>query len=92
MTGALDQVARHNCEGNTSCPPPAENYTRLAFDVAVALVCLLSLLLCGRSILRGVMLEQVGGKQSPGSVETEAGCVIDVMADCSDTFVKFPEC
>lgn len=39
--------------------PPAENYTRVAFDVAVALVCMLSLLLCGRSILRGIMLQQV---------------------------------
>lgn len=39
--------------------PTAQNYTRVAFDVAVALVCLLSLLLCGRSILRGVTLQQV---------------------------------
>lgn len=39
--------------------PPAENYARVAFDVAVALVCMLSLLLCGRSILRGIMLQQV---------------------------------
>uniref|UniRef100_A0A8C2XQS4 Mucolipin TRP cation channel 1a n=1 Tax=Cyclopterus lumpus TaxID=8103 RepID=A0A8C2XQS4_CYCLU len=36
----------------------AENYTRLAFDVAVALVCMLSLLLCGRSIMRGVTLQK----------------------------------
>ncbi|KAM6939719.1 LOW QUALITY PROTEIN: mucolipin-1a [Xenentodon cancila] len=36
----------------------AENYTRVAFDVAVALVCLLSLVLCGRSILRGIVLQQ----------------------------------
>ncbi|KAL3066844.1 hypothetical protein OYC64_016735 [Pagothenia borchgrevinki] len=36
----------------------AENYTRVAFDVAVALVCTLSLLLCGRSILRGIILQQ----------------------------------
>lgn len=36
----------------------AENYTRVAFDVAVAMVCMLSLLLCGRSILRGIMLQQ----------------------------------
>ncbi|XP_072239589.1 mucolipin-1a isoform X3 [Leuresthes tenuis] len=36
----------------------AENYTRLAFDVAVALLCVLSLVLCGRSILRGIMLQQ----------------------------------
>ncbi|XP_064180155.1 mucolipin-1a [Anguilla rostrata] len=35
----------------------AENYTRLAFDGVVAVVCSLSLLLCGRSILRGVMLQ-----------------------------------
>lgn len=39
--------------------PPAESYTRVAFDVAVALVCMLSLLLCGRSILRGIVLQQV---------------------------------
>uniref|UniRef100_A0A8C7X752 Mucolipin TRP cation channel 1a n=1 Tax=Oryzias sinensis TaxID=183150 RepID=A0A8C7X752_9TELE len=41
----------------------AENYTRVAFDVAVAVVCLLSLLLCGRSILRGIMLQQVGDRR-----------------------------
>ncbi|MEQ2195452.1 hypothetical protein XENOCAPTIV_013087, partial [Xenoophorus captivus] len=37
----------------------AESYTRVTFDVAVSLVCLLSLLLCGRSLLRGIMLQQV---------------------------------
>ncbi|XP_017283181.1 mucolipin-1a [Kryptolebias marmoratus] len=36
----------------------ADSYTRVAFDVAVALLCLLSLLLCGRSILRGIILQQ----------------------------------
>ncbi|TNM85517.1 hypothetical protein fugu_007788 [Takifugu bimaculatus] len=36
----------------------AQNYTRVTFDVAVALVCLLSLVLCGRSILRGIVLQQ----------------------------------
>ncbi|XP_074553319.1 mucolipin-1b [Halichoeres trimaculatus] len=36
----------------------AENYLREFFDVLVATVCLLSLLLCGRSILRGVLLQQ----------------------------------
>lgn len=36
----------------------AENYTRMAFDIIVAVVCLLSLLLCGRSILRGILLQQ----------------------------------
>uniref|UniRef100_A0A7N6BC26 Polycystin cation channel PKD1/PKD2 domain-containing protein n=1 Tax=Anabas testudineus TaxID=64144 RepID=A0A7N6BC26_ANATE len=36
----------------------ADSYSRLAFDVVVALVCLVSLLLCGRSILRGIILQQ----------------------------------
>ncbi|XP_067333959.1 mucolipin-1b [Channa argus] len=35
----------------------AESYARQFFDVLVAIVCLLSLLLCGRSILRGVLLQ-----------------------------------
>ncbi|XP_077591223.1 mucolipin-1b [Stigmatopora nigra] len=35
----------------------ADNYAREFFDVLVALVCLLSLLLCGRSILKGVILQ-----------------------------------
>nr|XP_020478747.1 mucolipin-1-like isoform X1 [Monopterus albus] len=35
----------------------AESYAREFFDVLVALVCLLSLLLCGRSVLRGVLLQ-----------------------------------
>ncbi|KAJ8404209.1 hypothetical protein AAFF_G00339820 [Aldrovandia affinis] len=35
----------------------AENYLRLVFDLTVAVVCLLSLLLCGRSILRGIFLQ-----------------------------------
>lgn len=34
-----------------------ESYAREFFDVLVALVCLLSLLLCGRSIFRGVLLQ-----------------------------------
>lgn len=44
-----------------SFPPSisAENYTRLTFDVVVAIVCMLSLLLCGRSILRGFILQAV---------------------------------
>ncbi|KAK2816843.1 hypothetical protein Q5P01_025034 [Channa striata] len=36
----------------------AESYSRLAFDVIVAMLCLVSLLLCGRSILRGIILQQ----------------------------------
>ncbi|KAM8825026.1 mucolipin-1b isoform 2-T2 [Synchiropus picturatus] len=35
----------------------AENYAREFFDVLVALVCLLSLLLCGRSVVRGILLQ-----------------------------------
>lgn len=35
----------------------AENYAREFFDVLVAFVCLLSLLLCGRSIMRGILLQ-----------------------------------
>ncbi|XP_045074650.1 mucolipin-1-like [Coregonus clupeaformis] len=35
----------------------AENHTRLTFDVVVAIVCMLSLVLCGRSILRGIRLQ-----------------------------------
>uniref|UniRef100_A0A3B4EEA1 Polycystin cation channel PKD1/PKD2 domain-containing protein n=1 Tax=Pygocentrus nattereri TaxID=42514 RepID=A0A3B4EEA1_PYGNA len=35
----------------------AENYTRVAFDVMVAVVCALSLLLCSRSIVRGILLQ-----------------------------------
>ncbi|XP_003443211.1 mucolipin-1b [Oreochromis niloticus] len=35
----------------------AENYAQEFFDVLVAIVCVLSLLLCGRSILRGVLLQ-----------------------------------
>ncbi|KAM9434887.1 mucolipin-1b [Clarias gariepinus] len=34
-----------------------ENFTRVAFDVLVAIVCGLSLALCGRSILRGIILQ-----------------------------------
>ncbi|XP_069381023.1 mucolipin-1b [Paralichthys olivaceus] len=46
----------------TECKDPnvsghAESYARELFDVLVAIVCLLSLLLCGRSILRGVLLQ-----------------------------------
>lgn len=34
-----------------------ENYMRVAFDVLVAVVCCLSLVLCGRSILKGLILQ-----------------------------------
>ncbi|XP_010777468.1 mucolipin-1-like, partial [Notothenia coriiceps] len=35
----------------------AESYALEFFDVCVAFVCLMSLLLCGRSVLRGVLLQ-----------------------------------
>ncbi|KPP59590.1 Mucolipin-1-like, partial [Scleropages formosus] len=38
----------------------AENHARLAFDLFVAFLCLLSLVLCGRSIVRGILLQQAG--------------------------------
>lgn len=38
---------------------PADSYARVWFDVAVILVCILSLLLCGRSIIRGIILQNV---------------------------------
>uniref|UniRef100_A0A8B9HKL5 Mucolipin 1b n=1 Tax=Astyanax mexicanus TaxID=7994 RepID=A0A8B9HKL5_ASTMX len=46
----------------TECRDPnvsghKENYLRVAFDVLVAVVCGLSLALCGRSILRGIALQ-----------------------------------
>ncbi|XP_069553281.1 mucolipin-1a [Brachyistius frenatus] len=52
-----NQASIKDCK-DPSVSGHAENYTRVTFDVAVALVCMLSLLLCSRSILRGVMLQQ----------------------------------
>ncbi|KAK9535637.1 hypothetical protein VZT92_008007 [Zoarces viviparus] len=40
----------------------AESYAREFLDVLVAFVCLLSLLLCGRSILRGIVLQHEYGQ------------------------------
>ncbi len=42
------------------CLCPGDSYARVAFDVLVAVVCGLSLVLCGRSILRGIILQHVG--------------------------------
>ncbi|XP_061627664.1 mucolipin-1-like [Phyllopteryx taeniolatus] len=52
-----NQASIKECK-DPSVSGQAQNYTRVAFDVAVALVCTLSLLLCGRSIVRGIMLQQ----------------------------------
>lgn len=48
----------HNCSHAISLSP-ADSYARVWFDVAVAVVCILSLLLCGRSIIRGIILQNV---------------------------------
>ncbi|XP_018422456.1 PREDICTED: mucolipin-1 [Nanorana parkeri] len=37
--------------------PPGDNHSRLAFDVIVILSCVLSFILCGRSIVRGLRLQ-----------------------------------
>uniref|UniRef100_A0A7N6ASM2 Polycystin cation channel PKD1/PKD2 domain-containing protein n=1 Tax=Anabas testudineus TaxID=64144 RepID=A0A7N6ASM2_ANATE len=56
------KISLHNQASIKECKDPnvsghAESYAREFFDVLVAIVCLLSLLLCGRSILRGVILQ-----------------------------------
>uniref|UniRef100_A0A672FRE7 Mucolipin-1-like n=1 Tax=Salarias fasciatus TaxID=181472 RepID=A0A672FRE7_SALFA len=57
------KIQLHNKASIKECKDPSvsghgENLDRVAFDVAVALVCMLSLLLCGRSIMRGIILQQ----------------------------------
>ncbi|KAM8825025.1 mucolipin-1b isoform 1-T1 [Synchiropus picturatus] len=56
------KVRLYNQPSIKECKDPnvsghAENYAREFFDVLVALVCLLSLLLCGRSVVRGILLQ-----------------------------------
>ncbi|XP_029014445.1 mucolipin-1-like [Betta splendens] len=56
------KVSLNNQASIKECKDPnvsghADSYARECFDVLVAVVCLLSLLLCGRSILRGVVLQ-----------------------------------
>ncbi|XP_072299753.1 mucolipin-1-like [Eucyclogobius newberryi] len=56
------KISLHNDASIKECKDPnvsghAENYAREFFDVLVAIVCLLSLLLCGRSILKGILLQ-----------------------------------
>ncbi|KAF5909235.1 mucolipin-1-like, partial [Clarias magur] len=52
-----NQVSIQECR-DPSVSGHAESYTRVAFDVVVALICGLSLVLCGRSIVRGFLLQQ----------------------------------
>nr|XP_061829593.1 mucolipin-1-like [Nerophis lumbriciformis] len=61
------KVSLQNQASIRECKDPnvsghAESYARQFFDVLVALVCLLSLLLCGRSVLRGVILQHEYGQ------------------------------
>ncbi|XP_039979820.1 mucolipin-1b [Xiphias gladius] len=56
------KISLHNQASTKECKDPnvsghAESYAREFFDVLVAIVCLLSLLLCGRSIFRGILLQ-----------------------------------
>uniref|UniRef100_A0AAY4BBF1 Polycystin cation channel PKD1/PKD2 domain-containing protein n=1 Tax=Denticeps clupeoides TaxID=299321 RepID=A0AAY4BBF1_9TELE len=55
------KVSLHNQASIKECKDPNVSghgsYAREAFDVAVAVVCVLSLALCGRSVLRGVVLQ-----------------------------------
>ncbi|XP_071774581.1 mucolipin-1b isoform X1 [Centroberyx gerrardi] len=56
------KISLQNLASIKECKDPnvsghAESYAREFFDVLVAFVCLLSLLLCGRSILRGILLQ-----------------------------------
>ncbi|KAF7689504.1 mucolipin-1a [Silurus meridionalis] len=51
-----NQVSIKECR-DPSVSGHAENYTRVAFDVFVLLICVCSLVLCGRSIFRGVLLQ-----------------------------------
>ncbi|XP_035491904.1 mucolipin-1 [Scophthalmus maximus] len=52
-----NQASIKECK-DPSVSGQAENYSRVAFDIIVALVCMVSLLLCGRSIMRGIILQQ----------------------------------
>ncbi|XP_027879214.1 mucolipin-1 isoform X1 [Xiphophorus couchianus] len=52
-----NQASIKECK-DTNVSGHAESYAREFFDVVVATVCLLSLLLCGRSILRGILLQR----------------------------------
>ncbi|XP_053471849.1 mucolipin-1a [Ictalurus furcatus] len=51
-----NQVSIKECR-DPSVSGHAESYTRVAFDVVVAIMCGLSLVLCGRSIFRGILLQ-----------------------------------
>ncbi|XP_028454289.1 mucolipin-1 isoform X2 [Perca flavescens] len=51
-----NQASIHECK-DPNLSGHAESYAREVLDVLVASVCLLSLLLCGRSILRGIRLQ-----------------------------------
>ncbi|KAF7654570.1 hypothetical protein LDENG_00067880 [Lucifuga dentata] len=57
----LNQASVKECK-DPNVSGHAENYAREFFDVLVAIVCLFSLLLCGRSIFRGILLQHEYGQ------------------------------
>uniref|UniRef100_A0A672RSD7 Mucolipin TRP cation channel 1 n=1 Tax=Sinocyclocheilus grahami TaxID=75366 RepID=A0A672RSD7_SINGR len=52
----LNEASIKECR-DTNVSGHGDSYARVAFDVLVAVVCGLSLVLCGRSILRGIILQ-----------------------------------
>lgn len=73
-------------------PPPvsAENYAREFFDLLVAFVCLLSLLLCGRSIVRGIFLQHVRQHTKPFLYLCCEGAVLLGDSKISTLHIRFP--
>uniref|UniRef100_A0A3Q4G7U8 Mucolipin TRP cation channel 1a n=1 Tax=Neolamprologus brichardi TaxID=32507 RepID=A0A3Q4G7U8_NEOBR len=51
-----NQASIKECK-DPSISGQVQTYARLAFDIIVVLICMLSLVLCGRSIIRGIMLQ-----------------------------------
>uniref|UniRef100_A0A8C1RHC9 Mucolipin 1a n=1 Tax=Cyprinus carpio TaxID=7962 RepID=A0A8C1RHC9_CYPCA len=56
----------------------ADSYARVWFDVAVIVVCIFSLLLCGRSIIRGIILQNEFVKYFKSSLKRDV-CWGDTM-------------
>ncbi|XP_063331448.1 mucolipin-1a [Pelmatolapia mariae] len=52
-----NQASIKECK-DPSISGQVQTYARLAFDIIVVLICMLSLVLCGRSIIRGIMLQR----------------------------------
>ncbi|XP_030582694.1 mucolipin-1a isoform X2 [Archocentrus centrarchus] len=52
-----NQASIKECK-DPSISGQVQTYARLAFDIVVLLMCMLSLMLCGRSIIRGIILQK----------------------------------